>query len=357
VNAPLAARPASAPSRVRDPRVWLGLAFAALAVWFTLRDVDLHDVADEFRRAHWGVLLGLSVPSYLGVVWLRALRWRLLTDAIRPLPRAALFRAVAVGFMANNIFPLRIGELVRVGFLARETQTPPAAVLATVVLERVIDGLSVLAMALAAIAFLGSEAELFRRAVVLLAPVALVPLAMLGWLRAAPEAALRFAALLLRPAPERIAELALHQLRSFAAGLGALRGGAHLAWIAGYSILIWLVASTLPVLAAFWAVGLDLGSPIRSLMASWMTLSALAAAVALPAAPGFFGLYHAACKATLVQFGVSAKTAVTIGTLCHGVFWVTLTGLGALVLRSRHEHLADLQDAAESSAHGTVDPR
>jgi hypothetical protein len=78
-----------------------------------------------------------------------------------------------------------------------------------------------------------------------------------------------------------------------------------------------------------------------------MTLAALAAAVALPAAPGFFGLYHAACKATLVQFGVPAMTAVTIGTLCHGVFWVTLTALGALVLRARHAHLRDLEEVAK----------
>src|SRR5262249_49776204 len=99
----------------------------------------------------------MSVPAYLAVVWLRALRWRHLTGTIRPMPRAALFRAVAVGFMANNIFPLRIGELVRVGFLARETRAPAAAVLATVVLERVIDGLSVLAMALGAIAFADGE--------------------------------------------------------------------------------------------------------------------------------------------------------------------------------------------------------
>ena len=113
--------------------------FAVIAIWFALRDVDLDDVAEEFRRAHWGVLLGISVPAYLVAVWLRALRWRHLTDAIQPMPRAALFRAVAVGFMANNMFPLRIGELVRVGYLARETRAPTAAVLATVVLERVIE--------------------------------------------------------------------------------------------------------------------------------------------------------------------------------------------------------------------------
>lgn len=330
-------------SRARDPRVWLGLAVALAAVWVALRGVDIRAVAGEFRRAHWGVLIGVSVPAYLAAVWLRALRWRHLTDAIQPMPRAALFRAVAVGFMANNIFPLRIGELVRVGYLARETRSPAAAVLATVVLERVIDGLSVLAMALAAVAFAGSEAEVFRRGIAWLAPVALVPLAMLGWLRAAPESALAFAGLFVRPAPARVSEWVLHQLRGFAAGLGALRGGAHLAWIAIHSVGIWLVASTLPILAAIWAVGsIDLGGPVRTLAAGWMTLAALGAAVALPSAPGFFGLYHSACRLALQQFGATAESALAVGTLAHAVFWFTLTGLGALVLRTRHAHLRDL---------------
>jgi hypothetical protein len=293
------------------------------------------------------VLIGVSVPAYLAGVWLRAVRWRLLTDSIRPMPRAALFRAVAVGFMANNLFPLRIGELVRVGQLARETRTPVAAVLATVVLERVIDGLSVLAMALAAMALAGGETAAFRRGIVWLAPVALVPLAMLGWLRAAPDSALGFAALLLRPVPVRMAEWAVYQLRGFAAGLGGLRGGAHLARIAIQSAAIWLVAATLPILAAIWAVDLDLGGPVRTLAAAWMTLAALGAAVALPAAPGFFGLYHSACRVALEQFGASAESALAIGTLCHAVFWVTLTGLGALVLRLRHTHLRDLQSSME----------
>ncbi len=345
MTAPPDARSAAAVSRARDARVWLGIAVALVAAWIALRGVDVRAVAAQFARARWGVLLGVSIPAYLAVVWLRALRWRHLTDAIQPMPRASLFRAVAVGFMANNIFPLRIGELVRIGYLARETRTPSAAVLATVVLERVLDGLSLLAMALGAVAFAGNEAEVFRRGILWLAPIALVPLAMLGWLRAAPEHALGFAALLLQPAPARASEWLLRQLRGFAAGLGALRGGAHLAWIAVHSVAIWLVASTLPILAAIWAVGLDLGGPLRTLAAAWMTLAALGVAVALPSAPGFFGLYHSACRLALEQFGTPAASALAIGTLCHAVFWVTLTGLGALVLRSRHAHLRDLQSS------------
>jgi glycosyltransferase 2 family protein len=345
-----AAGSASLASTARDPRVWLGLAVAAVAAWFALRGVDFAALWAALQHANWALLLGISVPSYLAVVWLRALRWRHLTEPIKPMPRASLFRAVAVGFMANNIFPLRIGEIVRVGFLARETRTPASAVLATVVLERVIDGLSVLAMALVAIAFVGGETDVFRRGIVLLAPVALVPLAMLGWLRAAPDAALGFAAFVLRPAPARVSEFVLRQLREFAAGLGALRGGSHLAWIAIHSISIWLVASTLPILAAVWAVGIDLGGPLRTLAAGWLTLAALGAAVALPSAPGFFGVYHSACRIALQQFGASAESALAVGTLCHAIFWIVLTVLGAFVLRSRHVHLDELTESDPTQA-------
>ena len=331
----------------RRLRIALGVAVAVIAVWIALRGVDLRAVAEQFRRARWGMLIGVSLPAYLAVVWLRALRWRHLTDAIQPMPRAALFRATAVGFMANNLFPLRIGEFVRVGYLARETRTSASSVLATVVLERVIDGLSVLAMALGAAAFAGSEARAFTRAIVWLAPVALVPLAILGWLRAAPGSALGFAEWVIRPGPERISNWVMHQLRGFAAGLGALRGGAHLAWITIHSVAIWLVASTLPILAAIWAVGIDLGGPVRTLAAGWMTLAALGAAVALPSAPGFFGLYHSACRLALEQFGATPESALAVGTLAHAVFWVTLTGLGALVMRTRHAHLRDLPTSVE----------
>jgi hypothetical protein len=64
--------------------------------------------------------------------------------------------------------------------------------------------------------------------------------------------------------------------------------------------------------------------------------------VALPSAPGFFGLYHSACRLALEQFGATPESALAVGTLAHAVFWVTLTGLGALVMRTRHAHLRDL---------------
>jgi uncharacterized protein (TIRG00374 family) len=265
------------------------------------------------------------------------------------MPLGPLFRATAVGFMANNIFPLRMGEVVRSWILARETDTSAAAVFGTIVLERVLDAVAVILMvALVLLLRGGGEGgrELERGALLLL-PVALLPLAGLALLKAMPERVLAISAFVLRPLP-RLAELAERMLTRFQEGLGALRGGTHLLWLAGYTAFIWLVISSIPIVAVFLALDLDLGGPAEMIEAAWTTQAAVGVAVALPSAPGFFGIFHMACRFALVSFGIAPATAVAAGTLLHGVMWVTLTMSGLLVLRIRRTSLGEVDQAAES---------
>jgi uncharacterized membrane protein YbhN (UPF0104 family) len=310
----------------------LGLAITALFIWFVIRDVDFGLVVATIREANWLLLVGLSVPSYLAVVLVRAMRWRHLTDPVQPIGLRPLFRATALGFMANNIFPLRVGEVIRPWYLGREVGAPSAALFGTVILERVID--TIMVIGLAAIALL---------------PVALAPLIGLVVLRVAPDLVIGLASWMLRPFPVRFGNYVVDALGRFGDGLGALKGGAHLFWIAFHSIVVWFVASTIPMLAGFWALGIDFGSPFETLVAAWITLAAVGMAVAIPSAPGFFGTYHAACKLALEPFGVGPEVAVALGTLLHGTFWVTLTLLGLVVLRSRHTSWGELERAAEAS--------
>ena len=237
---------------------------------------------------------------------------------------------VAVGFMANNLFPLRIGELVRVGYLARETRTPGRrgarhgrARARDRRPLRARDGARGARVARAARrTCFGAGSSGSRRSRSCRSRCSA------GCARR--PSALAFAgAGCLRPAPARVSEWVLRQLRGFAAGLGALRGGAHLAWIAVHSVgdLAGRLDAADP--------RRDLGGSAstsaarsRTLAAGWMTLAALGVAVALPSAPGFFGLYHSACRLALEQFGATAESALAVGTLAHAVFWVTLTGLG-----------------------------
>jgi uncharacterized protein (TIRG00374 family) len=316
-------------------------------MYFALRGVDLGAVVAEFRRANLVVLLGLSLPAYLAVVWLRAVRWRHFTDSVAPMPRGALFRAVAVGFMANNLFPLRMGEFVRSWYLGRECGVAPASILGTVILERVVDTLMVILLALAVVLALGGQAAgSWTRGLLLLLPVALLPFAGIAWLKIAPDQVLTIAAAVTRPLSTRTRSLLLSQLERFGEGLGALSGGSHLFWIGLHTASIWLIASTIPMLAGFLSLGVDFGTPLDNLAAAWMTLAAVGIAVALPSAPGFFGLYHSACRLVFERFGIPSELAVALGTLLHAVFWVSLTLLGLAVLRARHTSLGELDAAA-----------
>ena len=101
--------------------------------------------------------MGLSVPSYLLLVWLRALRWGHLTDPIQPISRASLSRAIAVGFLANNVFPLRMGEVVRPLYLAREVKASATVLFGTVILERIIDTVCVIVLVGIVIVWQGSS--------------------------------------------------------------------------------------------------------------------------------------------------------------------------------------------------------
>ncbi|MEN8182736.1 MAG: lysylphosphatidylglycerol synthase transmembrane domain-containing protein [Myxococcota bacterium] len=333
--------------RLRDPKLWIGLVITGVTVWLAVRGVSFEDLARDLREANVLVLVAYSVPGYVGALYLRALRWRHLTDAVQPISRGPLFRATAVGFMVNNLVPLRVGEVVRAWMLAREVGASGAAILGTVILERVIDAVFVSSLALAV---LGSQSGGVALAGPLLAAVA-VPVSAVIALRVAPEQVVGLAGrTLLWALPERAVLWVQRLLRSFAEGLGSLRGGRHLFWIALHSVLIWGVFSVIPIYGALQALHVDLGSTSRQLSASYATLAAVGVAVALPSAPGFFGPYHYAARLALTRFGLPQATALAVGTLAHATFWVTVTLLGLAVLRFRHASLDETLEAAAEPA-------
>lgn len=348
MTAPAAPARARTP-RWRDPKVWLGLVVTVFFGWLALRGVDLGEVRRAIAEADWVVLLGLSLPAYAAIIWVRSLRWRYLTDPIKPMPMAALVRAMTVGFMANNVLPARVGEVVRCWVLARETDSSAAAIFGTVVLERVLDAVAVILLVCLVLGLRsgGAEDERLVTGLLVLLLVAALPIVGLVLLKTRPEWVLGISRTVLRPLP-KLSALAERLLVGFQAGLGAIRGGSHLFWLAAHTLMIWLVLSNIPVLAVFLAMDLELGGPADMLVAAWTTQAAIAVAVALPSAPGFFGLFHAACRFALVGLGISVSTALAAGTLVHGVMWVTLTVAGLVVLRAGHTSLGEVDEAAEA---------
>jgi len=146
-------------NRLLDWRVWLGVAITVICVWYALRGIPLSEIGHAMKAANVTLLFALSAPFYVMSVYFRALRWRHLTMPIAPMKRSVVFRATSLGFMANNLLPLRIGEVVRSYTLARDTNTSFGAIVGTVVLERVLDVVAVLLLAFGALSYVGKNSD------------------------------------------------------------------------------------------------------------------------------------------------------------------------------------------------------
>ena len=332
-------------------RFWLGIAIAGLSIGYVARGIPLKDVFQAMGRANLLLLFAVSVPSYLVATWVRALRWRHLVNPVAEIPRDSLFRAQALGFMVNNLLPLRVGEFVRSWFLARQNNVSATSILGTVVIERVIDVVSVLLIAAGSLAWAGRGGEsLLAQGAMLLLPVACLPVMGLLAIRRFPGQVLSIARFFARPLPARVGSTLERLLGSFTEGLQSLTLGTHLAWILFHTVVIWLVLSTIPIVAGLYAFELNLATPAETLMLSWILLAAVGVAVAIPSAPGFFGTYQLAFSSVLERFDVTRAEALAAGLLIWFVFWITLVALGMLVLRSQRTSLGEL------ALHASKDP-
>jgi uncharacterized membrane protein YbhN (UPF0104 family) len=322
-------------SRWRDPRLALGLAVTALAVWWSFRGVDLRALGAALAGADLRVAAPGSLACYAASLWVRALRWRHLAAAVGELPHGVAYRATAIRFMGNNLFPFRLGEFAGAWFAARDAGGSAAAWFGTIVLERAFDMAAIMSLAV----FLVAEHIELPLAV---RGIAFVPILGVAALRLWPApfvTTARGVATALLPAG--LAARALALVEHIVAGLSGIRDARGLALVIWHTALQWGVAATLPFYLAQRAFAVSLGSVTEDYIAALKTMVGVGVAVALPQAPGFLGVYHFACREVLSALGVPAATALGVGTLAHALFWLSITGLGLLALRGSRGSLAE----------------
>ncbi len=337
--------------RVFDWRIWLGIAIPVAAVLYTVHDVDLGEVAAHIAGANPWIVLAM-MPVQILALWVRAVRWRWLALSLAPerLPLRPLFRATALAFMAINLLPFRIGELARPWLLARETQVRGSAALGTLVLERAIDFTCVsLLGGVVVFAHAKGMPSWVRSGSVVFALLTCVPIGLIAALRINESGTLALIAGLLRPFPPAVRERALDVATEVCRGLAGLRGGRAIARVVLYSLLLWGVVLPAPFLLGLYAFGLDL-SARQVLLATFTTNVFVALAVAAPSAPGFFGVFHFACREALGLFGIARAPAVAYGTVVHVTYWLPVTVIGIVIAAGTGARMSELAEAVLGKA-------
>jgi len=317
------------PSRGRLLKIVLGLAVSAVLIVYLFWHADLRAIGARLADTHWG-FLAASIVLNLGSLWARSRRWGyLFPPGARP---SGLFNAVMIGYMANNLLPLRAGEVVRAYVVTRRGQRFWTTV-TTMVVERVLDGLAIGLLLASLFLLIPIPRELEWAALVFLS-VDLALIAFLGVFALAP-ARCKGLVRVLTKGRQALASRVERLLDTFDAGLAGVRTPRHFLPMLGWSCAIW-GALVVSIWAGFRAARLDL-----PLVAAWTTLGFLGLGVSLPSSPGFVGVVQAAVVTALRLFGVPYDDALSFSLLLHVSQFVPVTVWGLGLLFVEHVSLAE----------------
>ena len=296
-------------------RAVVGIAISVGALAFVLRSVDLARTAEVIRNAAPG-WLALMAAFLVADVLFRAFRWQRLIEPIHPVRYSRMLAYLLVGYLANNVLPARLGELVRSHYLGDREGISRTATLGTVVVERVVDTAVVVLIAALAIFVLSVRG--------VVASAVLVGLAVAGVLVVGLGVALAAHRL---PGADRVVARVDRWPRVRELG-SKLRDGLAVAGrpkTIGSALLLSIAAWSMSVLA-FAAAGQSVGIQL-SIGQAALLAAGVALATAVPSGPGYLGTFELAAVKIAEAFGIESDSAFALALLAHaGILLVTSAG-------------------------------
>lgn len=330
-------------------RVVASLAVTAFFLWLALHEVKWPEVWAHLRNANW-LYLALSILVATLSIHVRALRWKSLLAPLDPdVPFQPRVAGTAVGFAANNLIPARVGEFVRALVCGKLARLPVSSVFATLVVERVFDGLITVALLFTVMALPGfpspEKAANALNAVRFLSLLIAVMGVVVIVLALTPARSLALAERIAgRLLPPRVGRPLLKVFESFIGGLAVLRDPRLLAVSTGWAILQWLF---IPLSIYFGCLAFGITEP--GYRGALFLQCVINLAVAIPSSPGFFGPLEAAAVYGLGLWGVDESRAASFAIGYHLGGFITVTLLGLWYVQKLDLSWKELIGKAESA--------
>lgn len=303
-------------------RLLIGLGISAIFLWLALRGLHLGDVWANMQAAnYWWLLPGVAV--YFVGVWVRTWRWDYMLRPMKAIPVGRLFPVVVIGYMGNNVYPFRAGELLRSYVLRRQEGVAISSSLATVVVERVFDGLVMLLFVFLALPLAPLPSDSIRWLVIGASIAFFGAMIIFFVLATMPQRFLSFVEWVTnRFVPERLRQPLLDFSSRFLVGLAALRSGRNVIMLFLTSIIIWLLETV-----KYWFVMHAFDFQV-SFFALMLMNGIVNLATTLPSAPGYIGTFDGPGIAVLVLYGVAEGVATAYTLVLHAALWLPITLLG-----------------------------
>ncbi|MBN1550888.1 flippase-like domain-containing protein [bacterium] len=305
----------------------------------------------RLQRAFKSIQYFWLLPSLLltlVALWVRSYRWKLFFPNRQNIRMKSLWISVCIGYMANNVLPARMGEVVRAWILGRKENRRTTEAFATIVMERVFDILSILMLFVMFIYYYSARSDItlpdwLKDGAITLAAISLIALAFLLLLKFQTEFSMNILKKLLKPFPVKLTDPLMRMVRSSIEGLEIISSG--YASFAAFllSMAIWIILAFVYYFL-FFCVGIE-GA---SLMDSMFLIVGLAFAVSIPSAPGFFGTFHFVGKQILLIVGLKGNIVAYV-LLAHAMAFIPVVILGFFYLNQEKISFRDLVKSIQTA--------
>jgi uncharacterized protein (TIRG00374 family) len=309
-----------------------GIVITIVCLFLAFRQVNLQELVGALAGADYRLIVPATLLWLIGYC-ARTLRWRALLAGTKVGPILELFGVLMVGFATNNLLPARLGELARAYLLRQHTGMRKTFVLASIFLERIFDGLALVALLL----ILSALVELpgWGREVELVATALFVGVALgVTLLLYRHDLVGRLVELVARPLPSRIGGFAVSAFGSFVSGLASMRRADVVVSSSVLSVAVWAIEwAAYVVVASAFSLGL---SAVQLAAACAFLLVVVNLGIMLPAAPGYVGTFQFFAVSALAVWGVPREPALAVAIVSHLVQYVLVTAIGLVFFGREH---------------------
>lgn len=325
-------------------KFWVGAVISALFLVYALRGLDLNRVWQDAKTAnYWWIIPGVAV--YFIGVWVRVWRWHYLLHPIKPIRLKTLWPIVVIGYMGNNVYPFRAGEVIRAYVLKKKERVSISASIATILVERIFDGLVMLLFVFIALPIVPGLPAWLRESVIV-ASLAFFGALITFLIIAARPAASRtlYQWFINRFAPVSLQAKLLVLADRFMDGLSSLSSFRNIIMVFFTSVIVWLLETV-----KYWFVMIAFNFSV-SFFALMLMNGVVNLATTLPSAPGYIGTFDGPGIETLKVFGVDPTVAAAYTLVLHAALWLPITLLGFWYMAYESLSWQDFDEAIEQAS-------
>lgn len=316
----------------------IGLLISAVFLYLAFRQVDIPEMVDALSKAnYWWLVPGVAF-MFISLV-IRAIRWRLFLLPIGHVPFKKLYSAMMIGYMANNVFPLRLGEVLRALAIGKSANISKTTSFATILVERIIDVISLLVILGFTVFFHEFPPNIRNAGVIIFIGSILLVVFIILLLRKTTKT-LRFIGFLISPFPLKIKKKIYRTIKKFLTGFEVFRQTRHYAVIIFQSVLLWVLYAGI-IYVTFYAFDMKLEND-NPFIASLVILVMVSIGIMIPSSPGFVGTYHYLCMQGLALFGVGESDALSFAIVLHISNYIPLTLVGLYYFWRENMHIRDV---------------